>query len=241
MRFVSTRLFLCMAMICALPVVVQAKKQQIDVALVLAVDVSSSVNWSEFSLQMNGISTAFRDDSVWQAVMDGEHQKISVALLQWSGVNDQSLSIGWTLISSRQDLLDIADRADHLGRAFPYGGTGLAAALRVSFSLFNLHPFQTNRRVIDISGDGRASVGFKPEETRDYILSRNITINGLPILNEDKDLDNYYQTSVVGGSGAFTEIADDYSDFSRALTRKLAREIRGPWIGAEGRSLIEIF
>lgn len=210
----------------------RAEKEPVDLALVLAVDVSSSVNFTEFGLQMQGISAAFRHDEVWHAIDRGAHQRIAVALLQWAGNDEQRLSMRWTLIASRQDLFDMADRVDNLARAYPFGGTGLAQALVAAASLFNALPFKPVRKVIDISGDGRASVGIWPEAVRDPILARSITINGLPILNEEQDLDVYYQSSVIGGPGAFTEIATDYDDFADALARKLMREISGPWFGA---------
>lgn len=232
---ISLSLLLAGLFVSLFPGPLKANAEDIDLALVLAVDVSSSVNWNEFGLQMRGLSSAFRDDNVWQAVRSGAHQKISIALLQWAGDQDQRLSIGWTLIVSRQDLFDIADQVDNLARAFPFGGTGLAAALQASAALFDLLPFVPARKVIDLSGDGRATVGNRPEAVRDWILANDITINGLPILNEEKNLEDYYRASVIGGLGAFTEIAADYDDFATALSRKLAREIAGPWMGASLR------
>jgi hypothetical protein len=203
----------------------------VDLQLVLAIDVSSSVNYVEFGLQMQGYAAAFRDSAVHQAIASGPNGKIAVSITEWAGIAEQQIVIPWTVIASAADAEGLADRIEYLPRSFPYGGTAIHDALRHALALFDNSEHVADRRVIDISGDGKASLGPSPVGMRDRIIAAGVTINGLPILNEEPALDRYYEENVVGGPGAFVEISKDFTDFTRAIAKKLAQEIRGIWYG----------
>jgi len=205
--------------------------EDVDLQLLLAVDVSSSVNYDEFGLQMQGYANAFRETAIHEAILSGPHKQISVAMTQWAGLNDQELVLDWVVLSSKADALNFARRLENLPRSFPFGGTAIDQALKHALSQFSISPHRGLRHIIDISGDGEISVGEMPGRTRDEIVAQGITINGLPILNEIPDLAEYFQKYVVGGSGSFIQISEDYKDFTRAISLKLAREIKGQWFG----------
>jgi Protein of unknown function (DUF1194) len=209
-----------------------SKAADVDLQLVLALDVSSSVNYDEFNLQMLGYVAAFRDPALHQAIAAGPTQKIAIAVTQWAGPLQQKVSVNWTLLSDAASSKAFANKLEYMSRGFPFGGTAIGNALSHSAGLFADSPYQSLRRVIDISGDGRQSHGQKLPGVLQQITASGITVNGLPILNEDAELDFYYMENVIGGAGSFVEIAEDYSVFARAIKRKLAREIRGVWLGS---------
>ena len=219
------------AFIFALAPRIEAFAEEVDVQLVLAIDVSSSVNYDEYNLQMRGFAEAFRSDLVIEAIAAGPRGLISVAATHWAGLGEQQVILDWYTIAGPEDARDFADQLDNVLRTFPYGGTAIAGALDHAFSLFQHDPNTSMRKVIDISGDGVVSIGRPPEVARDRIVAAGVIINGLPILNDEPELDSYYRDKVIGGIGAFTETAKGYDDFSRAITEKLAREIRGTWQG----------
>lgn len=204
---------------------------EVDLQLVLAIDVSSSVSWDEYGLQMQGVASAFRDELVIEAIQSGATGRISVAVTQWAGLGQQQTVMNWRVISSPEEANALADDLDLVSRAFPYGGTAIAEALDHAHSLFPKDTNISQRKVIDISGDGKVSIGAAPEPTRNRIVSQGVIINGLPILDSARDLEAYYQDHVIGGIGAFTEVAKTFEDFSRAISQKLAREIRSTWQG----------
>jgi|TARA_R110000772_G_scaffold108914_10_gene212060 hypothetical protein len=210
---------------------VQATAEEVDMQLVLAIDVSSSVNYDEYNLQMRGFAAAFRDDLVIEAITAGPRGRISIAATHWAGLREQQTILDWQVIASGDDARAYADQLDRVPRSFPYGGTAIAGALDHAFSLFAGDRNLSARRVIDISGDGVVSIGRAPEVARDRIVAAGVIINGLPILNDEPELETYYRDRVIGGIGAFTEKAEGYEDFSRAIAEKLAREIRGTWQG----------
>ncbi|MFC4271200.1 DUF1194 domain-containing protein [Sneathiella chungangensis] len=204
---------------------------EVDMQLVLAIDVSSSVNYDEYNLQMRGFAEAFRSDLVIEAITAGPRGRISVAATHWAGLNEQGVILDWQVIATAADARAYADLLDNVPRTFPYGGTAIAGALEHAYSLFSRDKNFSNRRVIDISGDGVVSIGRPPEVARDMIVGNGVIINGLPILNDEPELDVYYRDRVIGGLGAFIERANGYEDFARAIAEKLVREIRGTWQG----------
>ena len=208
-----------------------AAAEEIDMQLVLAIDVSSSVNYDEYNLQMRGYAAAFRDAMVIEAIEAGQNGRISVAATHWAGFEEQQTIIGWQIIANEADAENFASLLDAAPRSFPFGGTAIAGALEHAYSLFARDPNQSSRQVIDISGDGVVSIGPSPEAVRDRIVAAGVVINGLPILTDEPALDVYYREKVVGGIGSFVEPAESYEDFARAITEKLAREIRGLWQG----------
>jgi len=209
----------------------KAKAEEVDLLLVLAMDVSSSVNYDEYGLQLNGYAGAFRSPEVLKAIGSGVHKKIAVTVTQWAGVKEQSVLVDWKILQTREDLEELAEIIEYSSRVFPYGGTAIAEALQHASSQFTRSPHSAPRRVIDMSGDGKISIGQPLEPVRDQIVKTGVTINGLPILNEEGQLDEYYRNRLIGGIGSFIEPAQDFRSFEKALTRKLVREIKGIWYG----------
>ncbi|PHQ68824.1 MAG: hypothetical protein COB93_09665 [Sneathiella sp.] len=225
------RLLLLLTLILMTGAARPADAADVDMQLVLAIDVSSSVSWDEYNLQMQGFASAFRDEQVIEAIAAGPIGQISVTVTHWAGLDEQQVMLGWRVISGPEEARAFADSLDNVPRAFPYGGTAISDALDHAHSLFAKDSNFSQHRVIDVSGDGKSSIGASPEAARDRVVGDGIIINGLPILDGRSDLEIYYRQHVIGGPGAFTELARGYDDFARAITSKLVREIRGTWQG----------
>jgi len=209
-----------------------AAAETVSLRLVLAVDASSSVSFNEFSLQMNGLAAAFRDPGVIAAALGGRHKAIAVTLLMWASPGEGRVAVGWRRIASAEDAHALAAAIDATPRLVRGGGTGIAAMLDQAAGLFADPAFQSRRRVIDVAGDGRDTHDQQTGKTRDHLIARGIVINGLPILNEEPDLEAYYLAAVTGGTGSFVIPAVDYTDFAAAIRAKLIREIAGdPIVG----------
>ncbi len=202
-----------------------------DLALVLAVDLSASVNMYEYRLQHGGIAAAFRHPLVIDAILSTGSGGIWVTLVHWSGVDEQTQSVGWTQIQDETSAFTFAATVDALAR--PYNtseegigtGTALGGALRFIAPLFLAPgPSRCNRRVVDVSGDGRSNVGPKIKPARDALLAQGLTINGLAILSDEPDLGEYYQHNLIGGAAAFVMTAF-HESFADAIRNKLFREI----------------
>ena len=215
--------------------VAEAQVQPVRLELVLAVDCSSSVTDDEFLLQMEGIAAAFEDPRVLAAIEDGGPRGIAVSLLQWSSLTAQAMAIDWTHIRGLGDSLKFAERVRRTGRLLPGGATAMSTALAVAIEALEENAYHGERRVIDVSGDGRANEGESPAIARAYANRIGITINGLAILNEEPDLTRYYLAGVVGGPGSFLLTAVDFEDFAESMRRKLYFEIVGPPISAVPR------
>ncbi len=207
----------------------RAQTAQVDLALVLAVDCSFSVDSREFRLQMEGLGRALQREEVKQAIAHGPHQKIAITLVQWSDERNQRAVIPWTVISSPAEADAAGLLIAGLGRRLAEGGTSISMALTYSAALFAAGP-SAERRVIDVSSDGRNNSGPPVRPVRDRVVAEGITINGITILNEWPTLDTYFEHNVVGGPGNFVIVSDDYEDYSEAIYRKLLREITGPGI-----------
>ena len=211
----------------AAPAAAQGKRVELE--LVLAIDGSSSVNEAEFALQLGGIAWAFRDPTVIAAIESVGG--VGVAVMQWAGPSYQTLVLRWTHVFDAASANRVADRIETVRRVV-FGTTSIDKALWASITAFRTSGFQGRRRVIDVSGDGRTNFGPNPDAMRDRAVARGIVVNGLPILNEEPDLDRYYRRFVVGGPGAFLMTADSYEDFAAAMRLKLIREIKGPPVAA---------
>lgn len=198
----------------------------VDLNLVLALDSSASVDAAEFALQRDGLAAAFRDPKVVEAIQGGPLKRIAVTVFEWSGEVQQQVDIGWTLLESTSDVLALSRRISDLGRSIPTGATSIAGALSFGNSLLRSAPFEANRQVIDLSGDGRNNQGMDVRIVRRAVIGQGVTINALAILNEHPTLNYYYEDRVIGGVGAFVQIAEDYADYASAINRKLIREIR---------------
>ncbi|GLQ06121.1 DUF1194 domain-containing protein [Sneathiella chinensis] len=201
-------------------------RQDVDMELVLAVDCSYSVDATEFRLQREGLAHALRQPDVARLIGEGAVGAIAVSVIQWSKQDVQIMAIPWERLSTAGEVRALADRIEVMPRLASDGGTSLAGAIRFSLAAFRSSGFQSFRKVIDISSDGRDNSGLSPDEARDLAVAAGVTINGLTILNEVPTLDHYFRDHVIGGPGAFVEVASSYDDFDDAVQRKLIREIR---------------
>jgi hypothetical protein len=205
-----------------------AQAVEVDLALVLAVDCSYSVDAAEFRLQMLGLAEAFRRPEIQRAIGNGILGRIVVALVQWSDERKQTFSVPWTLIAGGGDAAEFAALLEATPREVAEGATAIGAALRYCAGLLRTSPVSAARKVIDISSDGRNNRGIHPTVARDRILAEGMTINGLVILDEWPTLDIYFEQQVVGGPDHFVIAADDYDAYGEAIYRKLLQEITGP-------------
>ena len=199
----------------------------VDLALVLAVDCSSSVDAGDYHLQMFGIAKALRNPKVLDAIESGENQRIAFALVQWSTRKSQNIIIKWRQLASQSDLFETAAEIELAERQWQIGGTGLAAAINFSAALISKLNVETTRRVIDVSGDGEENDEGDLASSRDDALASGISINGLPLLDGSKTIETYYRYRVIGGPGSFLVPAANSAAFGEAMEQKLLREI-GP-------------
>lgn len=201
-----------------------ADNDGVDTALVLAFDVSLSVNDSRYNLQKEGTAEAFESDDVAQAIASGRHNAIEVTVMEFSDPDRQTVTIPWTKLTSAADAHEFAARIRGVARS-SHGLTGLANALLTAGGLLKSLPSPADRRIIDLSSDGMSNIGTSIEGARDAVVAEGITINGLPILSEEPALGQYYELEVIGGPDSFVEIAQLPANFADAIHRKLAREL----------------
>jgi hypothetical protein len=202
----------------------------VDLALVLAVDCSTSIDVADFKLQMDGLAAALRHPLLAKAIAQGEHRQVAITLLLWSDRWTQHVVLPWTLLAGQVSLEATAQRIAKIERKSQPGGTGLAAAIDYAAQMLRLRelPFTAERRAIDVSGDGEDNEGGDAGAARDRAVAGGLTINGLPILNGSSLLEPYYRSQVIGGPGAFAEPAADIMDFKDTILRKLLKEIGRP-------------
>jgi hypothetical protein len=206
-----------------------AAKEPVDLNLVLAVDCSGSVDGREFALQLEGISYAIRDPEVLAAIGAGPHKRIAVNLLLWADPDEPKLASSWFLIDSPEAAQRFASEVERSNIRIG-GGTGIGVAIGYGISVLKSSPFQSTRQVIDVSGDGVESwelrePRFKLPSARALAQKNSVTVNGLAIMQDVKDLDVYYRDNMITGAGAFVERAPDFESFGEAMKRKLLREI----------------
>jgi hypothetical protein len=198
----------------------------VDVALVLAVDVSESVNDERYELQHEGIARAFEDPRLADAVAAGPGSAIEVLVLEWSDRDKQIVTVDWTRVSDAASAGRFA-AAVRAGRRTSNGITAIGDALLAARAAFDRASAPALRRVIDLSGDGMANIGPPPAAVRDALVAEGITINGLAILTEEPWLDGYYDQNVVGGPGGFLVVTETFETFAGAILNKLLGEIAG--------------
>ncbi|HZS84744.1 MAG TPA: DUF1194 domain-containing protein [Stellaceae bacterium] len=223
----KTRLALPLAALVALLAITRAgpaRAEAVDLALVLAVDVSGSIDGERFAIQRNGYAAAFGNPSVIDAIASGAHGAIAVTLLEWSGPGHQQQVVGWTLINDRASAAAFGNAIARVERVYS-DWTSISGAIDASVGLLRNSGFEATRRVIDISGDGPNNSGRPIADARNDALAAGITINGLPITTTEPDLDAYYRESVVGGDGAFTIVVQNFDSFASGILNKLVREI----------------
>jgi hypothetical protein len=203
-----------------------AAARAVDLALVLAVDVSGSVNGERFELQKRGYAEAFASMEVIDAIASGRNHTIAVTLVEWSGTGHQRQMIDWTFVHDTGSAAAFGSAISEAPRAFS-DWTSISGAMDYAVALFGDSELEPVRRVIDISGDGINNNGRSITEARDATVQSGITVNGLPILTEYPTLDAYYRDNVIGGPGAFAVVANDFTAFGSAILSKLVREIAG--------------
>jgi len=208
---------------------VRAQGPQVDLALVLAIDCSFSVDANEFRLQMQGLGKAFLRPEIKKAIRAGPNGQIAVAAIQWSDETNQVVIVPWTILASDKDADTLGATLEKMPRKLAEGGTSISMALQYSANLLAEAPV-SDRHVIDVSSDGRNNIGPPVNTMRDRIVAQGIVINALTILNEWPTLDAYFDRYVVGGEGHFVIPSNDYEAYSEAIYRKLQREIVGPGI-----------
>lgn len=201
-------------------------EEKIDLALVLAVDVSGSIDVDEFLLQRHGYADAFRDPRLIAAIVGGRERRIAVAMLEWAGALAQAVVIPWTLVDSRESARALADRIQTAPRQI-FGGasTSISGAIDAGVRLLDRLSYVAERRVIDVSGDGHNNAGRPAGFARDDAVVKGVIINGLAILTDDGILDVHYRDHVIGGPGAFVIGIETFAEFKSAILAKLIREV----------------
>ena len=213
-------------------------------ALVLALDVSASVDQQEYRLQTGGLAAALRDPGVIDAFLANTDAPVALAIFEWSGAGYQRLVADWQMVTDAEVLNRMAAAMERNPAPPDQTTTGIGAAMLYGAELFARGPVCTER-TLDISGDGQNNDWPRPEDVRPDPVLEGITINGLVIgadfpidheLNPNRmgALENYYANRVIKGPGAFVETADDFEDFGNAMRRKLIRELSTMMIGQAG-------
>jgi Protein of unknown function (DUF1194) len=198
---------------------------EVDLLLVLAVDASGSVSQRRFELQKQGYAAAFRDPRVLKSVQSLMTQSIAVTMFQWTGPRLQVQVVPWTIIKDAATAEGFAGAIGRVPRQLFGGGTSISGAIDYARLVLLQSPFTASRRTIDISGDGANNIGRPVQFARDEAVKDGITINGLPILAVEPDLDTYYFENVIGGPGAVMVPADSFESFAEAILKKLIIEI----------------
>jgi len=211
-------------------------QEQVDLLLVLASDVSRSVDTRKFELQRQGYAAALSNPRVIEAIRSGPHGKIAICFVEWSGQTSQKVVIDWTVVSDAASARKIGDQMLELPRTFA-DRTSISAGIDFSVSQLERAPFKAARRTIDVSGDGTNNSGRDVGQARDEALAKNITINGLVILSDSPlpwnpehtnppgGLGEYYRKNVIGGPGAFVMVAENHDSFGQAIVKKMIAEI----------------
>jgi uncharacterized protein DUF1194 len=202
-----------------------AAEAEVDLQLVLAVDASGSVDMHRFELQKRGYAAAFRNPRVIAAIRSGMSQAIAVTMHQWTGPRLQVHVVPWMVVKDEASAEALAVAIESAPRRLFGGGTSISGAIDYSRLILAQSPFTATRRTIDVSGDGANNIGRPARVARDEAVRDGITINGLPILSVEPDLDAYYFENVIGGPGAIMIPADSYDSFAEAILKKLIIEI----------------
>ena len=210
--------------------------ERVDVALVLAADVSRSVDEEEFRLQRDGIATALTDPKVLNAIRSGLHGAIAICFVEWSGVGQQLVVADWVVVRDLASAQQIAGIVRSAPRSY-FGSTAIGSAIDFSMRQLARAKVEADRRVIDVSGDGTNVSGPPVTSARDAAVEADITVNGLAILSAFPNpfnpqhthppggLEEYYRRNVTGGAGSFVVVVEGFQTFAEAMINKLIREI----------------
>jgi hypothetical protein len=210
--------------------------EPVDLLLVLAADVSRSVDSQKFQLQREGYATALSNPRVLDAIQSGRRGRIGVLFLEWSGVGNQKVVIDWMMIDGPKSAQNFGDRLLESPRSFA-DRTSISGGIDAAVAQLANAPFQADRRTIDVSGDGTNNAGRDIGQARDEALALGISINGLVILSETPlswnpehtnppgGLAKYYRDNVTGGPGSFVLEAKNFNSFGEAIVKKMIAEI----------------
>ena len=195
----------------------------------LAVDASGSVDDREFALQMGGIATGFRDPAVQAAIGRGRLGRIAVTVAIWAEANRPKFALPWRVIETAEQAEAFAALVERTPRTIASGGTGIGKAIWFALTQIRDNDYSAPRRVVDLSGDGRETAArewsVSTQQATQAARAFGVTVNALAILNDEPELEGYYQRYVITGFGAFSMAAADYEDVAEAMRRKLLREI----------------
>jgi Protein of unknown function (DUF1194) len=212
----------------------------VDVALVLAADVSRSITTDEFQLQRQGYAAAITSADVVKGIRAGAHGAIALTFVEWAGAEEQQVVVDWQVIDGDAAAKRFADALLAAPRAY-YGRTSISGGLDFAMERLKASGVKADRQVIDVSGDGTNNAGRPLSDARAEALAAGVTINGLAIINDRGELyggfsghtqppgglPNWYHDNVTGGPGSFLLVVNNFEDFGDAMTKKLLTEIAG--------------
>jgi hypothetical protein len=238
LRLICSLALSLLAVLPAMSPIQASAAEAVDLLLVLASDVSRSVDHPKFLLQRDGYAAAVSDPQVIEAIKSGPHGKIALCFVEWSGFGAQKLVIDWGAIDGAGTARKFGDLLVEAPRSFA-DRTSISGGIDFARAQFNRAPFEAPRRTIDVSGDGTNNAGRDVRLARDEAVAQGVTINGLVILSQPQvsfnanaehtnppgGLENYYRENVVGGPGEFVMVAEDFHSFGRAIVRKMIAEI----------------
>ncbi len=222
--------------------------EAVDAIVVLAADVSRSINDDEFTLQRRGYAAAIVSPKLMEAIHDGPHGAIALCYVEWAGEGEQKIVVDWKIVRGSADAEAFAATLVAAPRAF-VGRTAIGSALDFAMTAIGASGFSADRKVIDVSGDGTSNQGRPAPEARDAAVAAGAIVNGLSIFNRSAaaesgylalhtnppgGLAQYYRDNVIGGPGAFVLPIDDFGKFSEAMIRKLIAEIANAAAPATG-------
>lgn len=228
MRRLALALWVALAASTWMPGAAQA--QGCRLALVLALDVSSSVDAAEYDLQRVGLAAALDAPEVRHAILTGAPGHVALAVYEWSGFYQHKMQLDWTILYDDAAITRAVAALVDMRRSHDDFPTSMGPALGFGAQLLQKGPACT-RRVIDVSGDGVNNYRYGPSEAYRHFPLEDVTVNGLVILGEDPAVLAYYGAEVLHGPGAFLVIANGFNEFREAMTRKLFREINDVILG----------
>jgi Protein of unknown function (DUF1194) len=233
----TIRMFLALLVLSAVFAPLSAgAAEDVDLLLVLAVDVSRSIDAAKFQLQREGYAAAVADPRVLEAIKSGRTGRIGLTFVEWSGVGAQKVVIDWMIIDDTESAKGFGDRLLEAPRSFA-DRTSISSAIEFATGQLDKAPFKSARSTIDVSGDGTNNAGRDVALQRDDAVAKGITINGLVILSDNPmswnpdhtnppgGLANYYKTNVVGGPNAFVMVAENFNSFGQAIVKKMIAEV----------------
>lgn len=211
-------------------------EEHVDLLLVLAADISRSLDSFKFKLQREGYAAALTSPKVVAAIASVPTGRIAICFVEWSGADAQAVIVDWTSVGNAAETEVLAQRIVAAPRLF-MERTAIGSAIEYAVAQFARSPFQAPRRIIDVSGDGTSNAGIDVTVARDNAVNQGVTVNGLAILSEIPLVNNpahthppggllkYYEDNVIGGPGAFALSAENFEAFGRSILGKLIKEI----------------